>query len=181
MGSDKALLELDGVSFAQRVVNAAAGVFDEVVLVGKDHAEIGGTRAIRDTADLPPAAISGVITALRDAASERNWILAVDYPLLTADVLRFLAQRFAAAESEMVVPVWDGEPQLLCAGYSVKLLPRLESMIALNRFRLRDLVEQSNAQLIDESELRRRFGGEPLRNVNHRHQYDELRSANESR
>jgi molybdopterin-guanine dinucleotide biosynthesis protein A len=61
------------------------------------------------------------------------------------------------------VPAWDGRPQYLCTVWDAALLPRIEERIAAGRFDLHDLLEQ---EIIEESELRRRFGGEPLMNVN---------------
>src|SRR5688572_1121638 len=127
--------------FFDRVAAAARPVFDDVIAV--DRAE--GERA----------PIFGVVRALHDARG-RCFILAVDYPLITSDVLRFLRDRGG-------VPVWNGEPQLLCAVWDDELLPALETRIAEGRFDLRGLVERD---IIAEAELRRRFAGEPLMNVN---------------
>jgi len=59
--------------------------------------------------------------------------------------------------------VWNGEPQLLCAVWDASLLPEIEQRIAAERFDLRGLNERD---MIEEEELRTRFGGEPLMNVN---------------
>ena len=135
MGRSKAAL------FFDRVAAAARPVFDDVIAVD---------RALGDQAP-----IFGVARALRDAGG-RCFVLAVDYPLITSDVLRFLRDRGG-------VPLWNGVPQLLCAVWGAELLPALEARIAAGRFDLRGLVERD---MIEEAELRERFRGEPLMNVN---------------
>ncbi len=150
MGQSKAAL------FFERVLAAARPVFDEVVAVDRaGGVPIVNVRTIFEEPHEDEAPIFGVVRALQDA-QERCFILAVDYPRITADVLRFLRDRGGVA-------VWEGKPQPLCAVWDAALLPRLGQRIAERRFDLHGLPETA---MIDEAELRRRFGGEPLRNVN---------------
>ena len=135
MGQSKTAL------FFDRVAAAARPVFDAVIAL--------------DWIEGEKAPIFGVARALRDASGQ-CFILAVDYPLITSDVLRFLRDRGG-------VPMWNGEPQLLCAVWDASLLPQIDARIAEGRFDLRGLNEQ---EIIAEAELRQRFDGEPLMNVN---------------
>lgn len=134
MGRSKSAL------FFERVAAAARPVFDEVIVLDYVEGEQGP--------------IFGVVRALRAQADA--FVLAVDYPLITSDVLRYL-------RDDGRVAVWNGEPQLLCAVWDASLLPELEHRIAAKRFDLRGIRERD---MIAESELRRRFAGEPLMNVN---------------
>ncbi|HEX6088397.1 MAG TPA: molybdenum cofactor guanylyltransferase [Thermoanaerobaculia bacterium] len=154
MGSSKVEL------FLERVVAAAAPVFDEVIAVDRwrtgnpDRQECLSSTIFEERHE-DEAAIFGVARALRDAHG-KAFLLAVDYPLITSDVLRYLVDREA-------MPVWNGEPQPLCAVWDAALLPRIEERIAARRYDLRTLGGQ---EIIPESELRARFSGEPLMNVN---------------
>ncbi|MGZ5434271.1 MAG: molybdenum cofactor guanylyltransferase, partial [Thermoanaerobaculia bacterium] len=56
-----------------------------------------------------------------------------------------------------------GRPQPLCAVWDAALLPRIEERIARGALDLRGAAE---TEIIPESELRVRFPGEPLLNVN---------------
>ena len=135
MGRSKAEL------FLERVLAAARPVFDEVIVIDREEE--------------PRAPIFGIAEALRHAGAS-CFILAVDYPLITSEVLRYLRDTRALA-------MWNGNPQYLCAVWDIAILPRVEERIAEGRFDLHGLLEQ---EIIEESELRRRFGGEPLMNVN---------------
>ena len=53
---------------------------------------------------------------------------------------------------------------MLCAGYSYDVEPLVAAAIAARRYDLRGLAR--GAEIVEEDELRARFGGEPLLNVN---------------
>ena len=90
--------------------------------------------------------------------------MAIDYPLITTEMLRFLADRFEASTAPLLAPRWSGKLQMLCAGYSPALLPLIDERIAAGRFELRGLA--ADAEIIEEETLRSTFPGEPLMNVN---------------
>ena len=149
MGSSKTAL------FLERIVAAARPVFDDVIAVQRPGGEAASIRTIFEDAHDGAAPVFGVARALRDA-TDRAFLLAVDYPLITTDVLRFLRDRGG-------VPVWQGLPQPLCAVWDTALLSRVEERIARGALDLQGIVGQG---MIPEAELRARFGGEPLMNVN---------------
>jgi molybdopterin-guanine dinucleotide biosynthesis protein A len=173
MGRDKSGLFID------EIVAAARPVFDRVIAVqradGASPPLIPST--IFEDSHVDEAPIFGVARALADAQG-RCVILAVDYPLITGAFLSFLRDRTISSTAPLVVPLWDGHPQLLCAGYDPRLLPLIETRIAARRYDLRTLAEEAGAELIAEDELRARFGGEPLMNVN---TPDDLQLARRSR
>jgi len=154
--------------FLERVLAAAGPVFDEVIAVQRAGGEAERIRTIFEEAHEHEGAIFGLARALADAGTStevdqsaergsRAFVLAVDYPYLTTDVLRFL-------RDDGRVPVFDGRPQPLCAVWLVEALPRIEARIARGALDLHGMLDRQ--QLIAEAELRARFGGEVLRNVN---------------
>ena len=150
MGTSKRSMFLD------RVVAAALPVFDELVAVERaDGTKLPGLRTIFERAHVDEAPIFGVARALEDARGDA-FLLAVDYPLVTPEVLAFL-------RDERRVPEWNGHPQPLCAVWSADARARVESAIATGRFDLRGVCER---EMIGEAALRARFPGEPLLNVN---------------
>jgi molybdopterin-guanine dinucleotide biosynthesis protein A len=144
--------------FLDRVVAAAREAFDEVIVVDRDF----------EGPHEGEGPVFGIKAALQHANRGRCFILAVDYPLITSDVLRYLRERGG-------VPVWRGKLQPLCAVYDVALLPLIESRIAAGRFDVRGLVQD----IIEESELRARFAGEPLLNVNTPEDLQEAKAIDE--
>ena len=89
----------------------------------------------------------------------------------SAGVLRpstgsWLRRRFEAGDGSMLIPKWNGKMQMLCAGYSASLLPRIAERIRTGQIDLRGLASTESTQIIEEEELRRSYPGEPLMNVN---------------
>jgi molybdopterin-guanine dinucleotide biosynthesis protein A len=159
MGQSKAKLFLD------RVVSAAAPVFQRVIAVERPDGEPRSISTIFESPHDGEGPIFGVHRALADAEG-RCFIVAVDMPLLSTAVLLELRKRFEQSGAEMLVPVWDGAPQVLCAGYSTKILPLVERRIAAGRLSLRRLIDEADVEVLDEGALRAMFPGEPLMNVN---------------
>lgn len=169
MGRSKTELFLDCVS------QAAAEVFDDVFAVQRH----GGPAVSLATIHEPPhdkeAPIFGVTCALAHART-RCFVLAVDYPMITAAILRHLRDRFERSKALLVAPVWSGKTQILCAGYDPALLPRMEQRIAATRYDLRNLAIGGEAEILGEDELRAQFAGEPLMNVNTMEEWGRVKS-----
>src|SRR5512140_2368443 len=173
MGQPKVDLPFAGTSFLGRMVETADRVFSRVVAVQRPDGEpFRGVETIFEEPHELEAPIFGVLRALQHARG-RCFVVAVDYPLLGADVLAFFRMRFEASAAPMLVPQWAGVHQVLCAGYSVALVPRIESAITNRKFDLRSIA--ADAEIVAESELRSRFPGQPLMNVNTPGELEEAR------
>ena len=133
--------------FFDRVVAAAAPVFDEVIAVQRPGGPSMSVPTIFEEPHDHDGAVFGVATALRHAQAD-CFILAVDYPLITSEVLRLLRDDGRAA-------VVEGNGQVLCAVWDAALLPEIERRIAAGRRDLQGLLEQGIIGV-----------GTPLTNVN---------------
>ncbi len=155
--------------FLERIIAASSPVFEEIVAVQRSGGQAADIRTIFEEPHEHDGAIFGVARALRDVQERghiNGFVLAVDYPMITTEVLRHLRDRGS-------VPIWDGRPQTLCAVWDVRALPRIEERIARGQFDLHGLVDR---EMIPEDELRARFDGEPLRNVNTPEEWEIVRS-----
>lgn len=148
--------------FADRVIAAARGAFEEVIAVQRHGGAALSIPTIFEAPHENDGPVFGVLRALQDADG-RCFVLAVDYPLITTAILRELRQRFGG---RMLVPMWRGRPQMLCGGYSADMREMIERRVRIGRFDLRGLIEEAGAEMIAEDDLRARHAGEPLMNVN---------------
>src|SRR2546425_371116 len=126
MGRPKADVAFGGSTLLGRVAEAARGVFGRVIAVQRP----GGAPAdaLQTICEMPhdeKAPIFGIARALQHAG-QKCFIMAIDYPLITTEMLRFLADRFEASTAPLLAPRWSGKLQMLCAGYSPALLPLIE-------------------------------------------------------
>ena len=157
MGSDKALLDWHGRPLLSHMVALLRHATNDVQVVGRDllpdHLPSRGP-------------LSGIATALTISSTESNLILAVDLPLLTKDFLTYL--RLAAEQSKcplLACKIRSHFP--LCLGISRTLLPEIQRRLSSGELSVRAMIEDSNAEIISESQLRERgFESSIFRNLN---------------
>jgi molybdopterin-guanine dinucleotide biosynthesis protein A len=142
MGRSKAAMFLD------KVVAAAAPVFDRLIAVQRHGMERLAIETIFEEPHEGEAPIFGVVRALEDC-SDRCFILATDYPLITTEFLRDLHRRFEASHADVLMPRWQDVPQPLCSGYSVAVLPLLQRRIESGRLDLRGLAIEVRTELVE--------------------------------
>lgn len=157
MGRSKVPLFLD------RVVAAARPVFEQIIAVQRPGGEPSSVETIFESPHADQAPAFGVARALEHASGD-CFILAVDYPLVTSDLLRYIETRFRTSAAPLVAPRWNEKVQMLCAAYAGSMAAVLEQRLAAGRYDLRGLADR--AEILDEPDLRARFAGEPLMNVN---------------
>ena len=129
MGSDKAHVDFDGISAAERIVRLLAGLVSDVLIVGGSPpaaALAAGARPVADVAG-PQCSLRGLVSALAAARSDRVLVVATDLPLLTPDLLLALV---AWPEADAVVPRDANGRHALCALY------HREPVLAVARERL---------------------------------------------
>jgi len=142
MGASKSEL------FLARVAAAARPAFDDVIAVDRPGGNPReGIRTIFEPEHDDEAPIFGVRRALEDARA-KCFVLAVDYPLITTELLARLARLFAQSARPMLVPHSGGHPHVLCAGYSHTLLPEIDARIVRRQYDLRSLAAASG-EIVD--------------------------------
>lgn len=176
MGRPKTELLLGGETFLQRIVRACQPVFHEVVAVTRRHGEQADfIRTIVEEEHEEEGPIFGIQRAMLDAHGERIWVAAVDYPLLTEEVMHFLKDRFEQGSADLLVPMWGGRRQMLCAGYRTHLAHEIGERIGRGEFRLQTLADECSSIIVPENEIRAVAPLEPLWNVNRPDEYEAAR------
>lgn len=132
-------------AFLDRIVAAAKPVFDDVIAVQRPGGEAMPIETIFEEPHDDDGPIFGIAAALRHANAP-CFILAVDYPFITSDVLRALRDDGRVAAGQPLCAVWDPAR-----------LPEIEARIASGRRDLHGLWEEG---MIDASLLH------ALKNVN---------------
>ncbi len=165
MGEPKTEVRFGDTTLLGRVVAAASGAFERVISVQRPCGEAVAIETIYEEPHEDEAPIFGVAAGLRHA-NAKCFVIAVDYPLLTSGALRELAERFETSVAPMLVPVWNGVPQVLCAGYGPAILPEIDAKLAARKYDLQSLA--AAAERIEVS-------GETWRSVNTIEELEEVR------
>ncbi len=125
-GSPKALARFRGETLAERAWRVLAETCEEVVAVGKQCDQLELPFPVRDDGSGERAPVFGVIAGLRAASHEACFVLPVDCPLVTVDLVRDL---LAAGAVPQTGP--------LPGAYSKALLPVLEERVEAGELSLR--------------------------------------------
>jgi molybdenum cofactor guanylyltransferase len=147
MGTDKALIEVDGQRLVDRAAAVLAAVADPVIEVGPGWSDLPAVREDPPGSG-PLAALSTGAAALRAAGhAGAVLVLAVDMPRVSVELLQFLAGRPGSATA---VPRAGGYPQPMCARYGPDVLAAVDDRLAAGGRSLRDLLESLAAEGIVE-------------------------------
>lgn len=152
-GSAKALARYEGETLAERAHRVLAEAFDEVIVVGKAADGLELPFEVLDDGSDVRASMVGVAAALRLADAEVVVVLPTDMPLVTADLLRALAD--AAGGHDAAVPQTGPFP----GAYRRTALPVLERRIASGDYALHQALGELRARVVELDEA-------ALRNVN---------------
>jgi len=128
MGRDKAWLPFGSAgTLGQNVARLVAAAAGTATLVGDpDRYRSLGYPVIPD---LYPGQgpLGGILTALTHTPADWNLVAACDMPGLTAEFLNKLLDTARQEAADVLLPVGPaGKPEVLCAVYRKRCLPRLE-------------------------------------------------------
>jgi molybdenum cofactor guanylyltransferase len=152
-GSPKALARYEGETLAERGHRALAEAFGEVIVVGKAADGLELPFDVLDDGSDVRASMVGVAAAVRLAGTEVVVVLPTDMPLVSAELLRALAD--AIEGHDAAVPQTGALP----GAYRRSVLPVLERRIAAGELALHRALEELRIHVVELDEA-------ALRNVN---------------
>lgn len=149
-GSPKALARYEGETLAERGHRVLAEAFGEVVVVGKAADGLELPFDVLDDGSDVRASMVGVAAALGLAGTEVVVVLPTDMPLVSAELLRTLAD--AVEGHDAAVPQTGPLP----GAYRRTVLPVLERRIASGDFALHGALGELRTRVlqVDEAALR---------------------------
>lgn len=128
MGTNKALLEINGESLIQRTIQLLERVFNEVEISSNEPGLFNFTdkKIIKDI--FPnKGPLSGIHSCLKNSDTEMNFIISTDMPFVSEELIRFLINY--KSESGIIIPEAEGKVQQLCGLYSKKIIPVIEFIL----------------------------------------------------
>ena len=143
MGQDKALLPWNGRSLLDHMTHLLSTVAGEVRVIGRG-----------DLPDKIPekGPLGGILTALQITSASRNLVVAVDLPFLPESFLQVFRERILRSKKQLVA-CKAGSDYPLCLGLDRALLPAVARRIATGKLALREFVEETPAEILDEASL----------------------------
>jgi molybdenum cofactor guanylyltransferase len=153
MGTDKAFLQVGGVTLLERAIATAKQACDCVALVG-EKAKFGPYGIVIE--DILPSRgpLGGIHAALKSPMAENlNLVLAVDTPAIPGSFLKKLVEIAQDSSATITVPRAHGRNQPLCAIYRREFAIPAEKSLAEGRNKIDPLFIEVATRIVDEQEI----------------------------
>ena len=150
MGTDKAALEIGGVSLLKRTAQIALAADLPALVVGRMCLDNWPLSDVTFMEDVPPGLgpLGGLATALRHAETS-VLAIACDLPLLTEDALRWLLACRELSRAHGLVSVNESQWEPLFSIYHPSVLPLIEARLSEGRRSLHGLIEAGAFALVE--------------------------------
>jgi molybdopterin-guanine dinucleotide biosynthesis protein A len=148
MGTDKGLLMLNGKTFVRHICDALMPIVGEnivIVSANADYDFLGHTR-IEDLID-DKGPVGGIYTALKHSKTKFNFVLSVDAPLVSTDLLQWLVKNHEDSYMMTQVQVGDNASPLI-AVYDRSCKAAFGEHMAGKQLMLRKVVEDLTHQTL---------------------------------
>lgn len=158
MGTNKALLKIDGTTIIERVVSVLCNVFDEVVIIANDPAPYSfqGIKVYPDI-HVGAGSLGGLYTAIVRSGSPFTFVTACDMPFLDTECIKRLLS-IPRQGYDALVPSIGGRPHPMHGLYSKSCAGVAEEMIKGGNLRVNDMLEKIHVKMLTEAD----FTGLPI-------------------
>ena len=156
LGMNKALLELDGETILDRILEVLLDIFPSVLLVvqGENSSLCPdcGPR-VQVVADIIPekGPLGGIYTALEHSTAPFVFVMACDMPYPDSELVRCLLD--LAPGREAVVPRRGDYIEPLFAVYRRDVRERMRARLEDGRLKIHDFIRELDVRYVDEEEI----------------------------
>lgn len=178
MGTNKALLEVDGVTIIEQAYRKLSSLFHEVLVV-TNSPELYDFLPCRKVPDLfsDVGSIAGLHSGLSHSSQKKIFVTACDMPNINTDLIRELNKSFDDS-FDALIPYSQGGQEPLHAYYSRRSLPVFTAAIEQGELKILDCLKKINTKFISWEEIQRMQGAETtFINVNTPAEFNTLLTA----
>ena len=152
MGTDKALLSLNGFSLLQQTKAILQEVCKNVFILGSRQLYGAYGECYEDLyANCGP--LGGIHAALLNSSTPYSLITAVDTPFVSAEFFSYMIDRAIKASATVTAPHIGGVVQPACAVFSRAFLPIAEAALKSGKYKVEPTFPPERTLLISEAEL----------------------------
>ena len=153
MGTNKALLEVGGVTLIERLARQFTALFDQVVVV-TNTPDLYAFLNLPMTGDRIPGLgpLGGLEAGLSVSRYEHAFFAACDMPFVSQGLVEYMLRQ--APDHDIVVPRLQGEYEPMHAVYARSLLPVITANLDARRLKLLSIYEPARVRTITEDEVR---------------------------
>jgi molybdopterin-guanine dinucleotide biosynthesis protein A len=166
MGADKAFVASRGQTLLAKALESARSVAGEVRIVG-DRAKFEAFAPVVEDVFPGCGPLAGIHAALRSSHTELNFLLAVDLPLISPELMQYMVSRARGSSAMVTVARTKDGWQPLCAVYRQEFADVAEPALRAGNYKIVPLFAPAFTQLVSDEELAHAgFSADIFRNVN---------------
>ncbi len=152
MGSNKALLALDGKLMIEHKKSILDSVCGKVFILGQRNLYGSFGQCYEDVyPDCGP--LGGIHAALLNSPTEWSLVTAVDTPFITAEFLDYLMERAVNSSAQVTTPSVGGHVQPLCTVFHRSFLPVAEAALKAGNYKVKAAFPKDRTLILREDEL----------------------------
>jgi len=147
MGTDKAMLEIQGQPLIQRISQLLREVFDKVIVVSdkEDRYKFLGLPIYADIRkNCGP--LGGIHSAFVNSQADSLFVLACDTPFVSKELVEYICEFESPADIK--VPEMENRIHPLCGLYSRRILQDIEMRLKSNQLSVQSLIESVKSRVI---------------------------------
>ena len=142
-------------------------LFNDISIVGKERPKGFNKPFIKDELDFQ-APINGIFSALKKTSSDWNFVISIDLPLITSDIIRLIWMS-GDKHKDAIIPRLEGYSQPICSFYHKRIFSEISNQIEKNELSLNCLIDSIKTDYIDMDNYKKEF-----LNMNTQQKYNEL-------
>lgn len=152
MGSNKALLSLNGSTLLERTRAIVEQVCEKVFILGERRVYGAFGECYEDVyPDCGP--LGGIHAALLNSRTPYSLVTAVDTPFVSAGFLNYMIERALNSSAIVTAPRIAGMVQPLCTVFSKDFLPLAETALKSGNYKVEAAFPREQTLLVEEGDL----------------------------
>ncbi|MBI5539024.1 MAG: molybdenum cofactor guanylyltransferase [Bacteroidia bacterium] len=130
-GRNKALLEIDGITFIQRIHQKLSPVFNNVIVVSNELTDFGIENIVVYSDIIKGIGpLGGIHSALENSIEPAIFVVSCDMPFVDSEIAVDMTNEFLKNQPDILVPLIGTYEEPLFALYSKSLVGQIESMVS---------------------------------------------------
>ncbi|MCP1187042.1 molybdenum cofactor guanylyltransferase [Paenibacillus sp. 1781tsa1] len=186
MGTNKAMLELNGSAVLQHVTKAMRPAVSRILVAAGPHVMTYSAMGYDCVQDHYPGKgpLAGLHAALEASDTDSNLVCACDMPLLQTSFFDGIKKLVESHNSySAIVPRVDGHVHPLAGAYHKRVLPDLEQCLMQDHLRVMRWLEEIGCRYVEVEELERAGVHQvamQMSNMNTPEEYEHIRNQDSS-
>ncbi|MEZ5198543.1 MAG: molybdenum cofactor guanylyltransferase [Bacteroidales bacterium] len=116
--------------------------------------------------------LGGIYTCLKSSPSDDNFILSCDIPLVSLELVQFILSK--REKYEVVIPVFNGFLEPLCAYYNRSIVLGLENAIEKKSYKIQDVLKSLNTRYLEIDSSLEFYHEHLFANINSQNELNEI-------